>query len=312
MNTMVVLAALSASVAVMTGTRIAVPPRRMLAARLRPYAALSRSRLGTGYADVSVAALTAIDARSPTMRVIGPVLERLASGLGRLLDTADADTLAIRLRHAGFGDVGPEQYRMRQLAYTVGGVALGAALGITVFGSVGMTALLVGCFGFPAATVQRNRVERAIVARREKMRTEAYTIAQLIAVHVRSGHGPVDAVRSVCALGRGPLVEELREALGWISGGMSPTRAYDKLAEQTAEPSAARLYRLLSTTARSGGDVAVALLAIADDLRAERREDLARGAVKRRTAMLVPLLAFIAPVMVLFVGAALPSMVLGR
>ena len=108
------------------------------------------------------------------------------------------------------------------------------------------------------------------------------------------------------------MVEELREGLSWISGGMSPQRAYDKLSESTPEPAAGRLYRLLSASARSGGDIAAALLAVADDLRAERREELARGAVKRRTAMLLPLLLFIAPVMVIFVGAALPALVLGR
>lgn len=312
MNTAVLSAALLAAIAVMTGVRVLVPPRRALAQRLRPYAALSRSRLGTGYADVSVVALTVVDDRSPIARVLGPIVDRMAEILSRLIDAADANTLAVRLRHAGFDDTAPEQYRMRQLAYTVTGFGLGATFGIVMFGSVGTTLLLMACFGFPGATIQRNRVERAISQRRERMRTEAYTIAQLIAVHVRSGHGPVDAVRSVCGLGRGPVVEELREALGWMTSGTSPQRAYDKLAELTPEPAAARLYRLLSASARSGGDIAQALLAVGDDLRAERREELSRWAVKRRTAMLLPLLLFIAPVMVLFVGAALPALVMGR
>lgn len=312
MNTAVLSAALLAAIAVMAGVRVLVPPRRALAQRLRPYAALSRSRLGTGYADVSVVALTVVDDRSPVARVLGPIADRTAEVLSRLIDAADANTLAVRLRHAGFDDTAPEQYRMRQLAYTVAGFGLGATFGIVMFGSVGTTLLLMACFGFPGATIQRNRVERAISQRRERMRTEAYTIAQLIAVHVRSGHGPVDAVRSVCGLGRGPVVEELREALGWMASGTSPQRAYDKLAELTPEPSAARLYRLLSASARSGGDIAQALLAVGDDLRAERREELSRWAVKRRTAMLLPLLLFIAPVMVLFVGAALPALVMGR
>lgn len=308
----VLLAALCAAVAVMAGVRTIAPPRRALVQRLRPYAALSRSRLGTGYVDVSVVALTRVDDRSALQRVVGPILDRWAAQLSRVLDTADSATLSLRLRQAGFADTSPEQYRMRQLVFTVGGIGVGAALGVVVFGSVSMTFLLVACFGFPGATIQRNRVDRAIEQRRQRMRTEAYTVAQLVAVHVRSGHGPVDAVRSVCALGRGPMVEELREGLSWISGGMSPQRAYDKLSESTPEPAAGRLYRLLSASARSGGDIAAALLAVADDLRAERREELARGAVKRRTAMLLPLLLFIAPVMVIFVGAALPALVLGR
>lgn len=311
MTLQIFLAALASTALAVMASRHMVPPRRSLSLRLRPYAALSRSRLGTGYADVSVSMLTRVDDRSPTMRVFGPVLERMAEWLGGVIDAADNTTLALRLRQAGFTGVGPEQYRMRQLGYTVGGIALGVFIGLTVMKSLGGVAFMALCFGFPGATVQRNRVERAITARRDRMRSEAYTVAQLMAVHVRTGHGPVEAVRAVCSLGRGPVVSELREGLAWISGGTSPQRAYEKLAESTPEPSAGRLYRLLSASSRSGGDIGSALLAISNDLRAERREELARHAVKRGTAMLLPLILFIAPVMVLFVGAAIPHLIFG-
>lgn len=245
------------------------------------------------------------------MRVFGPVLERMAEVLGNFIDAADAETLSLRLRQAGFRDVRPEQYRMRQLGYALGGVSLGIFIGLTVMKSFLGVVLMAFCFGFPGAAIQRSRVERAIETRRERMRSEAYTVAQLMAVHVRTGHGPVEAVRAVCVLGRGPVVAELREALGWIAGGTSPQRAYEKLAELTPEPAAARLYRLLSASSRTGGDIGKALLGISNDLRAERREELARHALKRSTAMLLPLIVFIAPVMVLFVGAAIPHLIFG-
>ena len=311
MTSEVLIASLAAAVLAVLISRQLFPPRRSLASRLRPYAALSRSRLGTGYADVSVSTITRVDDASPLMRVFGPVLERMADKLADLVDAADAQTLSLRLRQAGFTDVGPEQYRMRQLGYTLAGIAVGVFIGLTVMKSFLGVALMAICFGFPGAALQKSRVERAIETRRERMRSEAYTVAQLLAVHVRTGHGPVEAVRSVCSLGRGPMVSELRDALAWISGGTSPQRAYEKLAESTPEPSAARLYRLLSASSRSGGDIGRSLLAISNDLRAERREELARRAVKRGSAMLLPLLLFIAPVMVLFVSAAIPHLIFG-
>ncbi len=311
MSVHVLVASGFAAVTAAAAVGVVAPPRRQLANRVRPYAALSRPRLGTGYADASVVTLARQDDKSAASAVLGPIIQRLADGFGRAIDAADAPTLERRLRHAGFADTSAEQYRVRQLAGACAGLALGVFLGISLFGSAGWTLLLSALFGFPGATVQRNRVERAIEQRRAVMRSEVSTVAQLLAVHVRSGHGPVDAVRSVAALGRGPVIEELRDALSWISGGTSPQRAYDKLAEQSAEPVAARLYRLLASSARSGGDIGRALLAVADDVRAQRRDELARNAVKRRTAMLVPLLLLIAPVMVLFVGAALPALVLG-
>lgn len=311
MNPDVLFVAAVAAVAAMATARVAVPPRRPLKVRLRPYASLSRGRLGTGYPDPSVVDLTRRPPDSVVVEVFGPMLARAAGLLSALIDASDAETLERRLRQAGVEDPSADQYRMRQLAHATAGVAAGVALGVTVFRSGAMTVLMVLCLGFPAATLQRNRVSRAIDHRRQRMRGEVYTVAHLLAVLIRTGHGPVEAVRAVAALGRGPVVEELREALGWIGGGTSPQRAWDKLSESTAEPSASRVYRLLAASARGSGDLSGPLLAIADDLRAERREQLARAAVRRRTAMLVPLLVLIAPVMVLFIGAALPSLVLG-
>jgi tight adherence protein C len=303
--------AAAAAVTAMALVRVAVPSRRPLRVRLRPYAALHRSRLGTGYPDPSVVGIARRPPESVLVEVFGPMVERLALGLGSLVDAADSDTLERRLRQAGVVPASADQYRMRQLAHATAGLAVGVALGLVVFRSFAMTVVMAACLGFPAATHQRNRVTRAIEARRARMQSEVYTVAHLLAVLVRTGHGPVDAARGVAALGRGPVVEELREALAWIGGGTGPARAWDKLAEITAEPAAARVYRLLAAAARGGGDLALPLLAVADDLRAERREQLARSAVRRRTAMLVPLLGLIAPVMVLFIGAALPALVLG-
>lgn len=290
--------------------RAVVPPRRRLGARLRPFAALGRSRLGTGYADVSVARLVHHDDRAVVVRLFGPSARATMDRLISVFDLASNEQLLLRLRHAGLSGTDPFQYRLRQLGWAVAGVSSGAVLGVVVLGTTGGTLLLMAAFGFPGATLQRNRIQRAIEVRRMRMRSEVPTVTQLLAVHIRTGRGPVEAIRSVCRLGRGPLVGELREALGWMSGGVPPADAYRRLAETTAEPSAARLYRLLAASSH-GGDIGQALLAVGDDLRSERRDEVARAAVKRRTAMLAPLLLLIAPVMVLFVGAALPSLILG-
>lgn len=304
------LAAVASAATAMMVSRALVPPRRLLAGRLRPYGAISRSRLGTGYADVSVAALTRHDDRTPIGRVVGPLIAHLAEQLGSVVDAADHDTLRRRLRNAGFVDTDPAQYRLRQLAHTVGGLSVGACMGL-LFDSMALAVTFMACFGIFGATLQRSRLTAATERRTEAMRSEVYTVAQLLAVRLRTGSGPVDAVRSVCSLARGPVVAELREAVSWISSGVSGREAYERLADGTDEPGAARLYRLLAASAQSGGDIAGPLLAVADDLRRERRQDLARRAVRRRTAMLAPLLIFITPVMILFVAAALPSMIFG-
>ena len=103
---------------------------------------------------------------------------------------------------------------------------------------------------------------------------------------------------------------ELAEAAAQIRSGSPPVEVLERLAGQTAEPSAARLYRLYGASWSAGGDP-TALLALSDSLRASRRDALARTMAKRRVAMALPLVAVIAPILILFIAAAIPSIVFG-
>jgi hypothetical protein len=53
------------------------------------------------------------------------------------------------------------------------------------------------------------------------------------------------------------------------------------------------------------------LLALSGDIRDARREQVHKDAVRKRAAMLVPTIAILAPIMLLFIAAPLPSIVLG-
>jgi tight adherence protein C len=305
------IAAVVAAIAAATGARLALSPPRPVGRRIRPYVQVARARLGAGDADAAVL-IAGTAARNPFIDVFAPIGRRLATILGRLIDAGDRSSLETRLRHAGYRTVSVDDYRMRQLGWTVGGAAAGVGAGL-VFGLSTATVLaLGGLLAYFGASRWRGRVDHAIRDRRSLMRAELSTVAQLLAVHVRAGRGPVEAVREVVGRGRGPVTDELREALGWIGGGMAPGLAYERLAQGTAEPLAARLYRALGWATTSGGDVTTALLRIADDVRAERRDELARTAIRRRSAMLIPLLALIAPTMLLFVAAALPHIIFGQ
>ena len=307
-----VLAALSAAVFVGLATGTVVRPPRRLGPRIAPYAQLSRSRLGRP-ADLSL--LTAHEgavANSSIGRVFGPVLAGAAGRLSATLDVGGDDALALRLRQAGFIDVSPESYRMRQLAWAVGGTVGAGFVGAVVVGSAAATLLLAAVGLVGGASYWRGRINKAIKVRRARMRLELYTVAQLLAMFFRTGRGPMEALRGTVARGRGPVVAELAEALAWCAGGMAETDALERLAMETPEPAAARLYRLLASGIAAGGDLAEALLRVSDDLRAERREDVERQATARRGSMLLPTIAVMAPVVLLFLLAPLPSVIFGR
>ena len=98
-----------------------------------------------------------------------------------------------------------------------------------------------------------------------------------------------------------------------ISGtaGARVTEAFDRIARTTPEPYCARTYALLAIAEERGVDLADSLLSLSEDVREARRESIKRTATKRRATMLIPTIAILAPVMLLFVGAPLPRLLLG-
>ena len=157
----------------------------------------------------------------------------------------------------------------------------------------------------------RAKVDGLIDDRRTLMRAEAHTVCQMLAVWLRTGDTPSGALDRLSRRTAGIVPGELAEASAQIRSGSPPAEVLERLADQTAEPSAARLYRLYGATWNAGGDPA-ALLALSDSLRASRRDAIARTMARRRIAMALPLVAVIAPILILFIAAALPSIVFGR
>lgn len=285
---------------------LVVKPPTRLSSRVRPYVPGARAALGSAPV-VPAGAETA---------VLLPLVRALGRALSAIVDAASDDELALRLDRAGaFRGLDPSErvsaYRLRQLkAFSVGvgvGVALGWALGWrgTGLAAAGALGAVVG------STRDRGRIDKAIEARRELMRAEVYTVDQLLALRVRAGGGVLQSVGEITMRGRGAVVEELGGALAAVRAGSRPRDAFARLASTTAEPHCARTYAALAAAEERGSDLAVVLFALADDVRRDRRETLRRRAVRRRAAMLVPIIALLAPVMLLFITAPLPRIVLG-
>jgi hypothetical protein len=135
------------------------------------------------------------------------------------------------------------------------------------------------------------------------MRIELYTVNQLLAMHARVGGGVVQAVQRVVDRGNGAVVEELAEVLRMHRSGRRITDALEHAARTTPEPNAARTYKLLANGVEYGADLAEGLRALSEDIRDQRVEAMKRAATKRRAAMLVPIIAVLAPVMLLFIAA---------
>ena len=308
MDVRVLMVAISAAIAAGCLARALVRQPKPLAIRVQPYTAGVRSRLGTVRPET--VGTDRGTGRSGITLVFGPFIRQLSNGLAELIDASASTSAELRLQQAGLS-MTVEQYRTRQLAYTAGALAAGAFTGLLLGRSTGTVILLGVAAGLWGATRWRARVERLIGQRRDRMRSELYTVCQLMAIYLRTGDTPAGAVDRLVRRANGEVITELAEAGAQVRTGSTAAVVFEQLTATTPEPSAARLYRLLASTWTSGGD-ADALLALAEDMRASRREDLSRLMSKRETAMALPLVMVIGPILILFVAAAIPHVVFGR
>lgn len=303
MTPLVVVAAAASALAVGGVMTWLVPPTPRLGNRVRPYLTPAGSALGSSSGN-------------PVVGVFGPMVTRLATAVGRRLDSSSDEALSVRLRQAGiYPDLGDSErvaaYRLGQVRALVAGAVMGGAIGglVGLSNSGVMGLALVGSLGVVGRA--RGSVERSLESRRLCMRIEIYTIDQLLALRVRAGGGVIQAVGQVIVRGRGEVVAELAEAVRLHRAGMSVAEAFARIADLTPEPACSRTYRLLAIADERGVDLAAGLLALAEDVRETRREAMKRAATKRRAAMLIPTIALLAPTLLLFVAAPLPYLLTG-
>jgi tight adherence protein C len=310
------LIALLTGLTVAAAARLVVAPTPPLAGRVRPYTVPSRAALGRSADVLAVAEPGPVLSGSTIARLLSPLVESLARRLGGVLDRTGDEVLLLRLRQAGMLRDVPEERRVqecrvRQLSSAAAWTGGFGAFGLVVVGSAA-AALVFAALGFVAGVGRwRGRIDAAITDRRTQMRIELYTINQLLAMHARVGGGVVQAIQRIVDRGHGAVVEELAEVLRLHRGGRRIVDALEHAARVTPEPNAARTYKLLANGVEYGADLAEALRALSEDIRRQRAEALRRAATKRRAAMLVPIIAVLAPVMLLFIAAPLPSIVLG-
>ena len=306
------MAALLTSITVMGVMLWFFPLPKRLSNRVRPYAGVGG--LPGGGSDPGV--LFGRTSGSAPVRLFGPMILAAAHAVGRIADRMGEEQLILRLRQARFYPGLEDRDRVASYRLAVLGTAVmfvGMGAGITLVLRQSTLVVLAASVGggLMGSLRVRGRLDRAVEQRRSVMKIEISTINQLLAIRVRSGSGVMYAVGEITARGRGEVIGELGMALRMHRSGMSAAGAFRRMAEITPESYCARTYKLLASSEEMGVDLAAGLRALADDARRARREALRRSATKKRSAMLIPTIAILAPVMLLFVAAPLPQLILG-
>ena len=309
MNGQILLAVTAMAVMSAVLMWIVFRPAPRLASRVLPYTVGSRLRLGRGADTARAQRLIRLEGARSTGSYLQSIFGTAVRSLGRVVERRNDEELLRTFQQAGMKDLSTDAFRSQQVVNALVGMLLGALMGI-VTNRPGLIPILTVLGAVIGGSRLRGRIERQREERMRQSRVEIYTINQLLAMHLRTGAAPVAAMSRVVDRGRGVVVDDFEEILSWIRHGLSESDAFRRGAEHVAEPSVTRTLNLLAVGSQRGTDLGLALLDFSRDLQDERAEEIRRTATKKRAAMLIPTIAVLAPVMLLFLAAPLPSIVL--
>ena len=266
-----------------------------LDARLAPYVAdvLPMSRLLAPHGVASAVPVL--------QRVLDRAVRRVAARLQELL--GGASSVQRRLDRAGV-DADVESFRAEQVVWAaLGGLAGGAVAGTLWWSrhahpialSVLVLAVTVASFAARDWTLthQARRRERLMMA-------EFPTVAEMLALAVGAGEGPVAALERVAHLSHGELAVELRRTLADARSGASLVQALQGLSSRTDLAPLVRFVDGVVVAVERGTPLAQVLRGQAQDVREAGQRELLEGAGRKEIAMMVPVVFGVLPVTVLF------------
>jgi len=233
--------------------------------------------------------------------LFGPPLRSAADTLERVL--GGATSVRRRLERANLS-LTVHEFRIEQVVWGMVAFAVTAAFSLVIaMRSPGRTGpLLVVCLvAFVLGVLLReNRLTAQVSGREQKILAEFPTIAELLALSVAAGEGPVSALARVVGRSHGELAVDLSRALAEIRTGKPVSRALDEMANRSGLPVVARFAEGMAVAVERGTPLAEVLHAQAGDVREAGRRQLIESGARKEIFMMVPVVFLVLPVTVLF------------
>ncbi|MBC7594148.1 MAG: type II secretion system F family protein [Kineosporiaceae bacterium] len=251
--------------------------------------------------DVHPQSVAVSSSQSAAAAVFGPYLQRGARTVGNVL--GGSASVASRLNRLGTGQT-VEQFRIRQVVWGLcgfGGCAAVSVLWLAGRGSASVSLLVLCVAGFVGGVLGcDNALTSTIRVHERRMSEEFPTVADLLALAVAAGEGPVTGLERVVRVCHGDLASELSRVLADIRTGMTVQRAFDGLAGRTGVASIARFAEGLAVAIERGTPLVDVLHAQAADVRESSRRELIEAGGRKEVAMMIPVVFFILPVTIVF------------
>ncbi|WP_129667384.1 type II secretion system F family protein [Phytoactinopolyspora endophytica] len=239
----------------------------------------------------------------PTLeRIARPYLVRGAESLERVL--GGGASIRKRLDQAGRGQ-SLHEFRIQQLLWGAAAGAAAVALSLLMLtrGYTGSPVLLLifcAAAAVGGVVLCDHRLSAAVRDRERRMLAEFPTIADLLALSVAAGEGPVGALERVARSSRGELTRELHRALADARMGVSLVDALDRIAERTSLTPLARFVDGIAVAVERGTPLADVLRAQASDVRELRKRQLMEIGSRKEIVMLMPIVFLVLPVTIAF------------
>lgn len=238
----------------------------------------------------------------PTLeRILRPYIRSASVGLERVL--GGGATIRRKLQQAG-SDLTLEEFRIEQLIWGAIGFLAGVGFAIIMLATGDanpLLLLLICCIAFVCGIALRDRRLTTDVQKREqRMIAEFPTIADMLALSVTAGEGPIAALERVATISKGELAKEFRIALAEARTGASLIEALEGISERTSVAALARFVDGMAVSVERGTPLADVLRAQAADVREAGKRALMETGGKKEIGMMVPVVFLVLPITILF------------
>ena len=236
---------------------------------------------------------------------LGAVFDPVVSAIGQRLHRAlgEGSDLTVRLQ-ASASPLDPSGFRIEQVTWGLAGLAAGLILGVVLSAGRSFsptTVLGLAVVAGVVGVVARDRsLTRCVHRRREEIRIALPTIVDMVCLAVTAGESLRAALGMVVESGAGPLSAELRAALRAARMGTPLTAALEARARGLGLGAFDRFVAAIVAAQERGIPLADALRSIAFDLREQEKRELIEVAGRKQISMLVPVVALILPVAIVF------------
>lgn len=239
--------------------------------------------------------------RNALSAVFGPLVRQAANGVERVV--GGNPSVERRLSRAGL-ELSLHEFRVQQVLWGLVGFGVAAAYALmrTWLRPANPVPLLLLCLGAFAIGVllRDNRLSAEVKQREAAILAEFPTVAELLALAVAAGEGPVAALARVVRRSGGELSRDLAEVLARIRTGDPVADAFDRLAATTGVTVVARFANGIAVAVERGTPLADVLHAQATDVREAGRRALIEQASRKEIFMMVPVVFLVLPVTILF------------